>query len=681
MFLLIREKLRRRISKRRTPAKPKAASKQEKFAFSLRSKLILTFAIILIGPALAISLLSYNTAKDKVGDQMTGGAQQNVQLLNSVITQYVSAEAANVDYLAALITEEAYTGPDQTLQRKILEPFYRSHPILSSLEFGGESGYYRNVQGTPWSQEGDHRTQSWYEEARSEAAAIISAPYVSAITGDFVIGIAKSVADGSGVIRSEVKINELISLADTVEIGEKGYAFILDERQNIVYHPVYEAGEAAKGDWVERIFASEADQFIGSINGDEQVIAFTTNPVTGWKISTSMFQEEIAQESRPILNLTLMVVVVALLIAAALVFYILRGMFKSLRVMMTTAESISNGDLSARIPAMRQDELGQLSASFNHMADNIHRTIRRINVTSISLATASQEMSASVEQAAKATEHIADSSQSIYDGANRQGLLLNENHSRLESITERMAKIDGFVTQLDALSVEAGERSRSGSDNVRNVVEQMSVIHDYAQQQSAMMSGLMTHSSQIEQIIKVIQEIAGQTNLLALNASIEAARAGEHGRGFAVVAAEIRKLAEQTGQSTGSIKQLIGQIQASTNDAVHSMGQTIAEIGKGIDVVQQTDHNFKSILMAVSPLAEMSHTLRGVTSEIASQAAFMIETVNNVMHIAGENTGGTESVAASVEEQLASMEQISASAAYLAKTADELAKLVDTFKI
>ncbi|MFB9327706.1 methyl-accepting chemotaxis protein [Paenibacillus aurantiacus] len=681
MLRLIRRKLSNGRPSRRSSAHSKASSEHGKYGLSLRAKLIVTFVVILIGPALAISLLSYGTAKDKVGDQMKGGALQNVQLLNSVITQYASAEVANVDYLASLITEDTYTGAEQTLQRKILEPFYRSHPILSSIEFGGESGYYRNVQGTPWSQEAGHRTQPWYEEARSEASAVISAPYVSAITGEFVIGIAKAVADGSGVVRSEVKINELLSMAETVEVGKKGYAFILDGQRNSVFHPVLGAGEAAQGDWVDRLFASDEAQFTAEVNGEEEVIAFTTNPVTGWKISTTMFQAEIAEESSPILNQTMLVVIVALLIATALVYAILRGMFKSLRVMMATAETISQGELSARIPVMRQDELGKLSMSFNHMADNIHHTIRRINTTSIALATSSQEMSASVEQAAKATEHIAESSQGIYNGANRQGELLSENHARLVSITERMDTIGGFVAQLDALSSEAGARSRAGSDNVRNVVDQMGVIHDYALQQSTMMSNLTTHSSQIEQIVKVIQEIAGQTNLLALNASIEAARAGEHGKGFAVVAAEIRKLAEQTGRSTGSIKQLIGQIQASTSNAVASTGQTIAEIGKGIDVVERTDHDFKSILMAVSPLTDMSRTLREVTSEIAGQAALMIESVNNIMHIAGENTGGTESVAASVEEQLASMEQISASAASLSKTAEELAMLVDTFKL
>ncbi|MBB3108902.1 methyl-accepting chemotaxis protein [Paenibacillus phyllosphaerae] len=682
MFMLIR----RLIERLKGRAVSASGSKRATLAnhsrkLSLRTKLIATFIVILLGPSIAISLLSYRTAKDEVADQMTGGAQQNVQLLNSVITQYTSAEVANVDYLASLITEETYTGPDQTLQRKIFEPFYRSHPILSSIEFGNEDGYYRNVQGTPWALEEDLRTQSWYVEAKDATQAIVSPPYVSAITGEFVIGIAKAVADGNGVIRTEVKISDLISLADSLHIGKSGYALIVDTEQRIVFDPSRQAGELAEGEWVRQMFEQESGQLDYSTDGDEQVLAFATNPITGWKISGTMFRSEIAEEARPILNQTMLVVAIALVIAAALIFFILRGMFRSLRVMIKTADTIAGGELAARIPMSGGDELGLLSASFNRMADNIHYTISSMNEASISLASSSQELSASAEQAAKATEHIAASATGIYEGADQQEKLLGGSRSEIEAIAGRMGRIGDFVAQLEALTAEAEATSRTGSGNVHDVVEQMGIIHDNARQQSGIMGQLFKQSGEIEQIVKVIQEIAAQTNLLALNASIEAARAGEHGRGFAVVAAEIRKLAEQTSRSTGSIKQIIGQIQSSTSHAVSSVDRTMGEIDKGIAVVRQTDRHFSEILQAIEPLAAMSVTLRDYTSEIAAQTERMQASISSVIHIASENASGTELVAASVEEQLASMEQISASAAYLSKTSEELAKLVETFKL
>lgn len=655
--------------------------KRFKGKLSLRSKLVITFAIILFGPVIAISTLSYQTAKQEVANQMQNGAEQNVQLLDSVITQYTMAETANTDYLASLINESVYTGSEVTLQSKILDPFWRTHPSISSLEFGGESGYYRNVQGKPWALDGDHRTQPWYQAAMENSNAIVSAPYISPITGEFVIGISKAVSDGSGVIHSEVKIEELTGLTDTVQIGNEGFALVLDNERKIVVHPTLTAGELAEGEWVDRMFAAESGKFNYIVDGQAKTMSFTTNVLTGWKISGTLITDEFAQEAKPILNQTVLVVIIAVLVAGALISFILVSLFKSLRTMVQTAETISQGELSARIPLTGDDELGKLSMSFNKMAESIHRSMSSINETALALASSSQQLSASADQAAKATEHIADSAQSIHEGASKQETLLTENQDRIVTITERMIDIDGYVTQLDELTSEAGSKSLAGSDNVQAVVRQMSVIHDYTEQQSKIISGLNDQSHQIDQIVKVIQQIASQTNLLALNASIEASRAGEHGRGFAVVAAEIRKLAEQTASSTDSIKPLIGQIQIGTSNAVSSMEQTVSEVGKGIRVVQETDRNFKGILLAVSPLAEMSSRLRAITSEIAGQASLMAESVSNVIRIAGDNAGGTENVSASVEEQLASMEQIAASATHLSHTADELSAIVETFKV
>lgn len=229
-----------------------ANKKRFKGQLSPRSKLVITFAIILLGPAFLISTLSYQTSKKEVSKQVINGAEQNVQLLSSVITQYTTAESANTDYLASLINETVCTGTSQTLQSKILDPFYRTHPMISNLEFGGKSGYYRNVKGTPWAQEGNHLTQEWYLSAMENSGTIVSAPYVSAVTGEFVIGISKAVSDGSGVIRSEVNIEELTGLADAVQINEAGDAIILDNDHKAVYHPSLTEGELAEGGWVDQ---------------------------------------------------------------------------------------------------------------------------------------------------------------------------------------------------------------------------------------------------------------------------------------------------------------------------------------------------------------------------------------------------------------------------------------------
>jgi len=79
---------------------------------------------------------------------------------------------------------------------------------------------------------------------------------------------------------------------------------------------------------------------------------------------------------------------------------------------------------------------------------------------------------------------------------------------------------------------------------------------------------LSEHTSQIENITRLVSDLANQTNLLALNSAIEAVRAGEHGKGFAVVAGEIRKLADQSKSSAEKINVLLLDIQKTTKSTV-----------------------------------------------------------------------------------------------------------------
>lgn len=88
------------------------------------------------------------------------------------------------------------------------------------------------------------------------------------------------------------------------------------------------------------------------------------------------------------------------------------------------------------------------------------------------------------------------------------------------------------------------------------------------------MTKVEASSSEIQQIIGVINGIAEQTNLLALNAAIEAARAGESGRGFAVVADEVRQLAQRSGESAAEIRRLVDQ----TNERVRALADALQNL-------------------------------------------------------------------------------------------------------
>ncbi|AKM18051.1 Methyl-accepting chemotaxis protein McpB [Geobacillus sp. 12AMOR1] len=133
---------------------------------------------------------------------------------------------------------------------------------------------------------------------------------------------------------------------------------------------------------------------------------------------------------------------------------------------------------------------------------------------------------------------------------------------------------------------------------------------------SAAMHRLRGRSQEIEQIVKVIKEIAGQTNLIALNASIEAARAGEHGKGFSVVAAEVRKLAEHTADSTETIHQLTDAVQ---QEIERSLEQTEAISSLIETVVQMSIHTARKWSAMMELIDQVENRAQDVLNYIQEQ--------------------------------------------------------------
>ncbi|WP_046173485.1 globin-coupled sensor protein [Domibacillus indicus] len=189
----------------------------------------------------------------------------------------------------------------------------------------------------------------------------------------------------------------------------------------------------------------------------------------------------------------------------------------------------------------------------------------RMTAISQELAAISEEASASVTELAQQSDFIASST--------KQGL------------TE--------ADQSEARSLEGQKQLQVQSSKLESIQAAVADIQLFS-------SELNNISQQIVQVITLVGNIAGQTNLLALNASIEAARAGEHGKGFAVVAEEIRKLSDQTKESTGNVSAHITK----TNDLIKQMSssvETVNELVKaGISGMNQTGEDFTALLSQIS---------------------------------------------------------------------------------
>ncbi len=176
---------------------------------------------------------------------------------------------------------------------------------------------------------------------------------------------------------------------------------------------------------------------------------------------------------------------------------------------------------------------------------------------------------------------------------------IKERFDKVNSISAQSNQISSTMTEKGQVLIESTtemvNKSIEGRDSVSKVESLIKQLGEQSIETSSSMTQLGVRSKEIEDIVKVITDIAEQTNLLALNASIEAARAGEHGKGFAVVASEVRKLAENTANSTKNISELTKKIQQEIDAALKANEKSIIFVREGIDLSTITTEKIDEI--------------------------------------------------------------------------------------
>ncbi|WP_377299368.1 methyl-accepting chemotaxis protein [Rhizobium sp. SGZ-381] len=272
-------------------------------------------------------------------------------------------------------------------------------------------------------------------------------------------------------------------------------------------------------------------------------------------------------------------------------------------------ERVAKGNLDTRLDNLGP-EFDKLRLDFNAMVASITRAVGDIKTASFAVETGASGLAGQAEQLAQRTE--------------RQAASLEETAAALGQVTSTVRTSSHNAETTGAMIAEAKAEAQHSAHVVRNAIGAMDRI-----QQS---------SSQIGQIISVIDEIAFQTNLLALNAGVEAARAGEAGKGFAVVAQEVRELAQRSANAAKQIKTLI--------DVSNS------EVSGGVELVNQTGD---ALLKIESHIARINDGILVLVDAYRQQASGLQEingALNNMDQTTQQNAAMVEETSAACHELL-----------------------------
>jgi methyl-accepting chemotaxis protein len=382
-----------------------------------------------------------------------------------------------------------------------------------------------------------------------------------------------------------------------------------------------------------------------------------------------------------------MLVTHVIILAIMLVITVMAFMFYTnkirnrLQIITDAMAEAGKGNFTKTLVTDSEDEIGNLTRSYNAMKSNLADIIGQVRYASEQVAASSEELMASayqttdaINQATHSLNQVASGAETMVNGARESARAMEE----LALGVQRIAESSSIVSEESA---QAACESEKGNETVQKAVMQMNSIEVSVNDSAALAKQLGERSQTIGKIAELITSIASQINLLALNAAIEAARAGEHGRGFAVVANEVRKLAEQSAVSAKQIDELIKGIQGDSQKSVRAMDRVIREVQAGKELVNEAGETFQMILHAIQHVAHKIQEVSAITEEISASSEEIAAAVDETARISEEASINTQNIAASSEEQLASMDNISQSADALSKMAQELEQLIFKFKI
>lgn len=547
---------------------------------------------------------------------------------------------------------------------------------VDSAQFMMSDGY---VTGPNY----DIASRPWYEAVTSNKT-FITLPYTDINTGKTVVTIASPITETNtgnviGVSAIDMSLESIVKIMDNYIVGDTGFLVCMGPAGTILYHPnsAYLNQNFSEtnfsSDMKNAVANSAFDDYTFNIDNTEYYGSLTEIGDTGFMVLTCMPEDEAMAVHRSITKQIDGAFFISLIIMAICVFILSKMIIRPLVSLRNTAQSIAEGNLDITMDIHSSDEIGQVSIAFSKTVEQLKKYIVYIDeIASVlsqislgnlvfslqndytgefskikdslleirtNLTTTLSHVSRSSDKVLENSMHMADNALALAQGATEQASAVEQLAASLNDVSHHVEVSAQRAENANQQAISVGEHISISDKKMKEVLYSIQHINEF--------------SSQIEAIIKTIEDIAFQTNILALNAAVEAARAGTAGKGFAVVADEVRNLAGKSAEAAKNTTQLI---------------------------IQTID--------AVADSTKIAHTAADAMNEVVAGANSIITELNEISKMSLEQSNaisqitiGIEQISSVVSTNSASAEETSAAVNVLSSQAKVMEKEIKKFKL
>lgn len=677
---------------------------------SLSAKLIAAFMAAILGSVLICALLTHSKVESVLNSNMQLTSEQTLNSAMTSLQTYEKTISIPVDLLTRkdsikqlLLEPENYdkyidnVNDELVAACKVVNGSVRAYYALNDgrtitgwvqYEADGSKTAMNTVENK------DLSGKEWYTACQGRKAKVnsifsyITAPYVDEETGEQIITVCQEVKYKDvvqGVVAMDIDASALADYVENIRLLNTGFVMLVDEQGNIVVDS--ESNTFADGTVADLEFFAPLTEELDKLEeqkaqleenedpaaddivlqasytmraeGRDCAITAMTDRITGWRLLGCISDQE---NQKNLINInigTLMAGVIGLIFGCVIAVLTALSFNREIKKLQNATHRVAGGDFSEKIKVTRSDEFGVLETNFNGMMDDVSGLIHAVEDKSNHILEVAGGISEVAGNTKTTIEQVTQAIDSVAQGAVKQAESTQEANTEVEHLKNSLDETKEYVSGMNGMTEKANEVSTEGIESVKDLIEKSGKTAEKSKVSLEVMNEMVESIDKIFYISDTIADITSQTNLLSLNASIEAARAGEMGKGFAVVADEIRKLADESKESTDEIKKIITEITEKSKLVESTMQENEVLQTEQQEAINRTEEIFGEIMKQIEMLGSGMERINALNDTMSANKDLVVDKMGTIASVSEQSAAATEEVNASTEQVNVTMEEIS----------------------